>query len=65
MDGRPGTQPAAPAPDPSAPWHSRARTTWTQVKAKGAVEVTEVGKTISVDEYALIEDETPPVAAED
>ena len=36
-----------------------------KVQAKGAVKVTEVGKTISPDEYALIEDETPPVAAED
>ncbi len=35
-----------------------------RITAKGVVEVTEAGKTISVDEYALAEDAAPPVAAE-
>lgn len=35
-----------------------------KVTAKGTVEVTEVSKTISVDEFALIEDDQPPVGAQ-
>jgi hypothetical protein len=34
------------------------------VTAKGTVEVTEMNKTISVDEYALIEGQKPPVGAQ-
>jgi spermidine/putrescine-binding protein len=34
------------------------------VKATGSIEVTEMNKTISVDEYALIEGQKPPVGAQ-
>jgi len=34
------------------------------VSATGSVEVTEVSRTISVDEYALIETDEPPVGAQ-
>jgi hypothetical protein len=33
------------------------------VRAKGTLEVTEISKKISVEEYALVEDEKPPVGA--
>ncbi len=36
-----------------------------KVTAKGAIEATEMGKTIMVQEYALVEADTPPVGAQD
>ncbi len=36
-----------------------------KVTAKGAIEATEMGKKITVQEYALVEADTPPVGAQD